>query len=114
MSFRRDKIAQFIESGVRTARMALHRHIPSIINLAGEYVRVWYPNQPKTCRNCGSPDHVVKDCTSVRCFNCERPGHRLENCEEEPKCTACKSEDDRLADCPFVLFSANVDTSPKE
>lgn len=81
MSFRRDKIAQFIESGVQMARMSLNRHIPSIINLAGEYVRVWYPNQPKTCRNCGSQDHLVKDCSSVRCFNCEKSGHRLENCE---------------------------------
>ena len=114
MSFRRDKIAQFIESGVRTARMALHRPIPSIINLAGEYVRVWYPNQPKTCRNCGSPDHLVKDCNSVRCFNCEQPGHRLENCEEPSKCTVCKSVDHRLAECPFILFSANIDTTPKD
>ena len=114
MSFRRDKIAQFIESGVRTARMAIHQPIPSIINLAGEYVRVWYPNQPKTCRNCGSPDHLVKDCSSVRCFNCERPGHRLEECQEEPKCTVCKSEEHRLAECPFVLYSANIDNTPKE
>lgn len=96
------------------ARMSLNRHIPSIINLAGEYVLVWYPNQPKTCRNCGSQDHLLKDCSSVRCFNCEKSGHRLENCEEPPTCTACKSEDHRLADCPFVKYSANVDTSPKE
>ena len=114
MSFRRDKIAQFIESGVRTARMAIHKHIPSIINLAGEYVRVWYPNQPKTCRNCGSADHLVKDFKSVRCFNCEKSGHHLEDCEEEPRCTACKSVEHRLAECPFVLYSANIDTTPKE
>lgn len=70
ISFRRDKIAQFIESGVRMARMAINLHILSIVNLAGEYVRVWYPNQPKTCRNCGSPNHLVKDFSSVCCFNC--------------------------------------------
>lgn len=114
LSFRRDKIAQFIESGVRTARMSISRHIPSILNIAGEYVRVWYPNQPNTCRNCGADDHLVKDCNSVRCFNCEKPGHRTEKCGEEPKCTVCKSEEHRLAECPFVLYSANVDTSPKE
>ena len=91
LSFRRNKILQFIENGVRTARMSLSRHIPSIINLAGEYVHVWYPNQPKMCRNCRANDHLAKDCNSVHCFNCEKPGHRLENCEEEPpKCTACK------------------------
>ena len=83
----------------------VNRHIPSIINLTGEYVRIWYPNQPKSCRNCGALDHLVRDCKSVHCFNCEKPGHRLEECEEPPKCTACKSEDHRLADCrlPFTV-----------
>ena len=114
LSFRRDKIAQFIDNGVRTARMSLCRHIPSTINLAGEFIRVWYPSQPKTCRNCGSEDHLVKDCSSVRCFNCERPGHRAENCEEPAKCTVCKADDHQLADCPFVLYSANVDSGLKE
>ena len=75
LSFRRDKIAQFIESGVRMARMRLHRHIPSILDLAGELVRVWYPNQPKSCKNCGALDHLAKECKSTRCFNCEKPGH---------------------------------------
>ena len=36
LSFRRDKIADTIESGIHTARMELHRHIPSIINLGGK------------------------------------------------------------------------------
>lgn len=114
LSFRRDKLTQFIDSGVRTARMSLSRHIPSTINLAGEFIRVWYPSQPKTCRNCGSEDHLVKDCSSVRCFNCERPGHRAENCEESVKCTVCKADDHQLAVCPFVLYSANVDSGSKE
>lgn len=113
LSFRRDKIAQFIESGVRTARMRLHRHIPSVLNLAGEIVRVWYPNQPKSCRNCGSLDHLVRDCQSTCCFNCEKPGHRSEKCQEEPKCTCCKSEEHKLADCPYVKYSANMDNTPK-
>ena len=63
LSFRRDKIADTIKSGTRTARMELHRSIPSIINLAGEVLHIWYPNQPKTCRNCGGKDHIVKDGT---------------------------------------------------
>lgn len=108
LSFRNDKIAQFIENGVSTARMALNSHIPSTIKLAGEFMRIWYPSQPKTWRNCGSVYHLVKDCTSVPCFNCERPGHRVD-CEESPKCSVCKAEDHQLTDCPFVIDSANVD-----
>ena len=67
-----------------------------------------------TCRNCSSLDHLVKDCKSVHCFNCEKSGHRLEDCKEAPRCIAWKLEDHRLADCPFVLYSANIDTTPKE
>ena len=99
-SFRRDKIAQFIDR-VRTAKIRLNRHIPSIINLAGKFIWVWYPSQPKTCRNCRSEDHLVKDC--------EQPGHRLENCEVvRPKIVDCPG------DCPFALFGANVDSGPKK
>ena len=114
LSFRRDKIAQFIDNGVRTARMTLTRHIPNIINVAGEIIRIWYPNQPKTCRNCGSPDHLVKDCDSTRCFNCEKPGHRTNQCEEVRKCSVCLAEDHQIAGCPFVIHSANVENKKSE
>ena len=46
VSFRRDKVFSVIENGVRTARMHVDRHIPSVINLAGEYICIWYPHQP--------------------------------------------------------------------
>ena len=109
LSFRRDRIADSIDNGVRTARMRLRRPIPSTINLAGEFLRIWYPSQPKTCRNCGAEDHIAKDCDSVRCFNCERPGHRSRDCEEITYCPVCKGDDHVLAVCPFVVYSANVD-----
>ena len=88
----------------------LNRHISSINNLTGKFIRVWYPNQPKTCRNYDSEDHLVKDCSSVRCLNCEQSGYRSENCKESPKCTVCRAEYHRLGDCPFALLSANVDS----
>lgn len=84
--------------------MELHRHVPSIINLAGELIHIWYPSKSKTCRN----DHLAKDCASVRCLNCEQPGHRSEECEESLMCGVCKAFDHSMADCPYVLFSANV------
>lgn len=60
LSFCCDLIAKGIYNGVRTAHMELHRHIPLIISLASEVVRIWYPNQPKTCCNCGSNDQLQK------------------------------------------------------
>lgn len=89
--------------------MRLHRPIPSTINLAGELLKIWYPSQPKTCRNCGAEDHIARDCDSVRCFNCERPGHRSRDCEEIIYCPVSKGDDHVLAVCPFLVYSANVD-----
>ena len=40
LSFRRDKIADSIDNGVRTARMHLTHHIPSTVNLASEFKRL--------------------------------------------------------------------------
>lgn len=111
LSFRRDRIADSINNGVRTARMRLHRHVPSTINLASEFIRIWYPTQPKTCRNCGSDEHMVKHCDSMRCFNCEQPGHHSRNCELPVLCTVCKDGEHDLNNCPFVLYSANIDVS---
>ena len=112
LSFRRDKIAQHIENGVRTARMALHRTIPANINIAGEPIKIWYPNQPKACRNCGATDHMAKDCSAVRCFNCECPGHRAQECKDSPRCSVCLADNHSMPQCPFLLFSANVDSEP--
>ena len=85
MSFRRDKITGHIESRVQSAKMILECPIPSFASVAGEPIRVCYPNQPKTCRNCSSEDHVVKECSSVCCFNCDTPGHHSRKCPESPK-----------------------------
>ena len=90
-----------IGNGVRTARMRVDHPIPSILNLGGELVHVWYPNQPKTCQNWGSPDHPVKECQSVQCFNFERPGHRAEQCGEPRQYSICRSEEHHIPECPF-------------
>ena len=81
ISFRRDRVADTILNGVRTARMFIDRPIPSQTFIAGEFARLWYPSQPKTCRKCGSEDHLAAVCKSQRCYNCERPGHRAEQCD---------------------------------
>ena len=111
-SFRRDRIADGIYNGIRTARMRLNLTIPPSILVAGEFVRVWYPTQPKMCRRCGDPGHMVAQCSSFRCFNCEAPGHRVEDCERLPLCSICLAEDHSTDVCPFLLYSANLVAQP--
>lgn len=58
ISFRRDRVADTILNGVRTARMTIKRPIPAQAFIAGESCRFCYPSQPKTCREVwrrGSP-----------------------------------------------------------
>ena len=96
LSFHRDLVAQGIYNGVRTARMQLHCHIPSTICVVGDIMRIWYPSQPKTCRNCGSEDHIAKECSSTRCFNCKEPGHTKFQCPEPTLCSVCMQGDHEL------------------
>ena len=108
-SFRRDHATDAIYNGVRTAQMEIKQNIPSTVRITGEFNKFWYPGRPKSCRRCGDLDHLVKDCRNVRCFNCEQSGHRVEECEKAPMCSICRSIDHVVCDCPYLLFSANVE-----
>ena len=108
ISFRRDRVADTILNGVRTARMFIDRPIPSQTFIAGEFARLWYPSQPKTCRKCGSEDHLAAVCKSQRCYNCERPGHRTEQCDMPALCRVCLSDAHNISNCPFVYYGSNV------
>ena len=55
-----------------TARM-INKPIPSQAFITGEFVRIWYPSQPKTCRKCGAERHLAAACFLQRCFNREQP-----------------------------------------
>ena len=92
ISFRRDRVADTILNGVRTARMFIERPIPSQTFIAGEFACLWYPSQHKTCRKCGSEDHLAAVCKSQRCYNCERAGHRAEQCDMPALCRVCLSD----------------------
>ena len=108
ISFRRDRVADAILTGVRTARMLIERPIPAQTFIAGEFVRFWYPSQPKTCRKCGSEDPLAATCKSTRCFNCERPGHRAEQCDMPELCRVCLADGHETTNCPFIYYSANI------
>ena len=107
LSFRREKEGNFY-NGVRSARMRLRGPVPSTIFIAGEMVRAWHPDQPKTCRRCGADDHLASECRSTRCWNCEKSGHRADNCPSKPLCGICLDERHPLSLCPFLVHCANV------
>ena len=107
-SFRRDRIAEGIFNGVRTARMVLDRPIPGQTFIAGEFARIWYPGQPKTCRKCGAEGHLAASCKSQRCFNCEQPGHRSDDCPLSPLCRVCLADSHPTPECPYIYYSSNV------
>ena len=109
ISFRRDCASAGIENGICTARMNIRRDIPSSVRIVGEAIRVWYADQPLTCRRCGGKDHVAGGCNNFRCFNCEGPGHRAHQCPEPPLFGVCLEAGDRAVDCPVITFSGNVE-----
>ena len=107
-SFRRDRLAERIFNGVRTARMIIDKPIPSQAFIAGEFARFWYPSQPKTCRKCGAEGHLAAACSSQRCFNCEQSGHRSDECPLPPLCRVCLAETHSTRRCPFIYYSSNI------
>ena len=108
ISFRRDRVADAILNSVRTARMFIERPIPTQTFIAGKFVRFWYPSQAKTCRKCGSEDHLAAACKSQRCFNCERLGHCTEQCDMPALCDVCLSDGHETSSCPFSYYSSNI------
>ena len=89
--------------------MEIKHDIPSTVRIVGEFIKFWYPGQPKSCRRCGDLDHLIKDCVNIRCFNCEQSGHRVEQCPERPICSICRSTSHPVRNCPYLLYSVNVE-----
>lgn len=51
-----------VSSGVRVAKMILHRHIKSFVTILGEETLVSYRNQPQYCKHCTNPSHPGLTC----------------------------------------------------
>ena len=81
----------------------------SPIFCASEPVYIFYPSQPQTCRRRGEVGHARNKCTEVGCLNCEKVGHRIDDCTEPELCKICHDEAHTMVDCPFLLYSANVE-----
>ena len=110
LSFRRDLATNSIENGIRTARIQLCKHFPSSCFISGETVSFWYPSQPRTCRRCGEEGHVARSCNNIRCHNCEEIGHWIQECTGPGFCSICHESTHGSTDCPFLIFSANVES----
>ena len=107
--FHGDLVNDSVFNGIRTARVEIKHDIPSTVRIVGEFIKFWYPGQPKSCRRCGDLDHFIKHCVNIRCFNCEQSGHCVEQCQERPMCSICHSTSHPLRNCPYLLYSVNVE-----
>uniref|UniRef100_A0A669BFT6 CCHC-type domain-containing protein n=1 Tax=Oreochromis niloticus TaxID=8128 RepID=A0A669BFT6_ORENI len=100
------------EDGIRTGayRFYVHlkrdensgelMHLPPIIQLGAIRGYVFYPGQPKTCRKCGSNDHLTMECVNVVCRNCKSGEHIIKDCPYPKNCNLCGKEDHTFRSCP--------------
>ena len=73
-------------NSVRHVSMIRDRAIPCFLRFGRFQVRVKYEGQPKTCRHCGSEDHLLHECWNQICYNCDQPDHKSGDCPEDMRC----------------------------
>lgn len=76
--------------------------------IAGEFVRIWYPSQPKTCHKCLAEGHNAATCSSQSCLNCEQLGHCSDDGPLPPLCRVCFADLHPTSQCPFTYYSSNI------
>ena len=126
------KDADNILTGARKAFVKLRRdqatgevlHLPCAIQLGRERCNVFYHGQPKTCRKCGSLDHLAAACRATYCNKCKASTHTTRDCRVPMKCNLCGSESHAFASCPKSwakrvsprrdpdLWGDNLETNP--
>ena len=99
-AFNQSLLPERIPDGRRVLRMTITEPIPPFMRFGPFLVRIFYPEQPRVCWKCGSPEHIGRSCPYHYCFNCDESGHLAYACEKRLKCSLCKAEDHLAIDCP--------------
>ena len=99
-AFNQSLLPEKVPDGRRVLRMIVSQPIPPFMKFGPFLVRIFYPQQPRVCWKCNSPDHIGRACPEYYCFNCDQTGHQSHACEERIKCSLCKSEEHLAIDCP--------------
>jgi len=99
-AYNQSLLPERIPDGRRVLRMSITEPIPPFMRFGPFLVRIFYPDQPRVCWKCGSPEHIGRACPYHYCFNCDKSGHLAYACEERLKCSLCKAEDHLAIDCP--------------
>ncbi|XP_067028932.1 uncharacterized protein [Acropora muricata] len=99
-AFNQSLLPEKVPDGRRVLRMVVRQPIPPFMKFGPFLVRIFYPEQPRVCWKCNSPDHIGRACPEDYCFNCDQTGHQSHACEERIKCSLCKSEEHLAIDCP--------------
>ncbi|XP_075451162.1 uncharacterized protein LOC142492403 [Ascaphus truei] len=80
-------------------------HLPPSFSLAGSSGRIFYPDQPQTCGNCGNLGHQWKQCTLKACRNCKNTGHETKDCPRQKTCDLCGETTHMFRDCQLRVRS---------
>ena len=76
------------------------QHLPSTIQLGRIRGNVFYASQPKTCRKCGSNQHLAAACNNTHCRNCRSARHSTRDCDQPMKCNLCGASTHTYRTCP--------------
>uniref|UniRef100_A0A3B4C1V2 CCHC-type domain-containing protein n=1 Tax=Pygocentrus nattereri TaxID=42514 RepID=A0A3B4C1V2_PYGNA len=74
--------------------------IPNSILLGQRNGRISYPGQVQRCYICGSQDHQVKDCETLKCWKSGELGHRGKECKNTEICNLCQEQGHTYFKCP--------------
>ena len=99
-AFNQSLLPKKVTDGRQVLRMVVRQPIPPFMKFGPFLVLIFYPEQPRVCWKCNSPDHIGRVCPDDYCFNCDQTGHQSHACEERIKCSLCKSEEHLAIDCP--------------